>query len=505
MAERNPVDALEFVGANPEALTIDPHNTFYAGLLRRHLQLGNNVVFDPDFVLEADPDAYQKIVAELTIAAKLRKRAERVGSASWRIHTEDQEKLGLCELLTDIFKRIYRFRVALKSLIFNSNLKGFSTLRIFGEFENTMLRGDFGARRWWLPTNLVDVAKERWRINREQDINVEQGFPRYFWAVQDILTYDWYRLDAPGSIPGLRRLDYVWAKASEDETDLGYAHGLGRGLFHKWFMLTHNWIYAMDGAESWSKGKVVISHPNSLGGATIPGDSDLRAQRQAQELRDEVARAAAEQLSRHVLVLDSGQEFQVFARPESGHESVKWLIEKIDKELDEYILGVRAGENRKWDVDPEIINADKNTLEDAINDDLMRAVVLFNADNFRALGWEPQEVLECKWVMQRDNFYDPEQLGKNIQIALAAGVPVHRNDIYQGLGLTPVNPESEDAVWAPQPGQPVSGVNLRAPGEGVEDRSVDENGSPVPNPGSGAPSPGGPFSPSIGGDIQVTL
>jgi hypothetical protein len=506
--ERIPVEALSFPGAPSTALSPDMHNTFYANLLRRYLQYGNSIVFDPDYSLDAEPEIYSKIVNELSIASKLRKRSQRVVSAQWRIHTKDQEKLGLCDLLTDVFSRIQGFRRSLKALNYNSTLSGFSTLRIFGSFVTCKLDGDHKHRRWWIPTNLVDVSKQRWRINKEDPLNIERGFAPYFWSVQDVITYQWYRIDAPGAVPGLRRMDYVWAKASEDEYDLGYGHGLSRGIFHRWFMNSHAWIYAMDGAESWSKGKVVINNPNSLGGATIPGDSGLKAQKQAQQIRDDIAAAAAEQLSRHVLVLDSGQEFGVFARPESGHESVKWIIDQTGKDLDEYILGKRPNDNVTWDVDPEIVNGDKNILEEAINGDLMRAIISFNEPNFRALGWTSDQVKKCKFVMQRDGGYDPETIGKSIQIALAAGVPVHRDDVYKGLGLTPVNAGSPDAVWAPQPGQPVS-VDLRKPGEGPGDAPRDMVGGTKEggaSPNLGCPSPGGPYTPPPpGNNTRVTL
>ena len=493
LKERNPIGALEFENAPGHLLTHDQFNSIYAGTLHPYLHQGHTVVIDPDIALEADPEAYRKMVAEMAIAAKLRKRTLRVVSADWRVHSKDQRLLGLCGLLEDIYRKIRRFRVSLHALSYNSTLRGWSTSRIFGEFKECQLKGDFMARRWWLPTNLVDVAKQRWRIHKEDPILVEQGYDPYFWAIQDIVNFNWYRLDGPEAPPGLRRMDYVWAKSSEDEDDLGHGHGLGRGIFHKWFMGSHNWIYAMDGAESWSKGKIVISTPNSLGGGTIPGSIDLKGQRAQQAIRDETAQAAAKQLSKDVLVLDSGQEFQLFGRPESGHESVKWIIDQIDDEYSEYILGVRKGQNHTWDVDPEIVAADKHTLEDAINDDLMESILLYNEQNFRDLGWTLDDARECFWEMKRDSGLDPETKGKLIQIVLAAGAPVHRDDLYGGLGLTPVDPNSPDAVWAPQAGQAAPGsdvgTQLREPGQGVDDWQANPDGSPV-EPLS-APTPGG--------------
>lgn len=490
--DRNPVGALEFPDAPQELLTNDQFNSIYAGILQPYLHQGNGVILDPDFAIEADPEAYRKMVAELAIASKLRKRTLKVISAPWRVYSKDKALIGLCGLLEHIFHKIKRFRVALHSLTFNSNLKGMATSRIFGEFQDVKLKGDWQPRRWWLPTNMIDVGKQRWRIHKEDPERVRQGADPYFWAVQDIVNYNWYRIDDPNGPPGLRRQDYVWAKSSEDEDDLGYAHGLGRGIYHRWFMASHSWIYAMDGAESWSKGKIVISTPNSLGGGTIPGSLSMAGQRKQQAIRDATAQAAAKQLSKDVLVLDSGQEFQLFGRPESGHESVKWIIEKTDEDYDEYILGIKKGENKPWSVDPDIVGSDKNNLEDCINDDLFESIITNNEYNFYELGYTLDDVRECRWEMKRDSGLDPEQRGKSIQIVLAAGAPVHQDDLYGGLGLTPVDHDSPDAVWAPQAGQGAAqdmGVQVREPGQGVDDWQANPDGSPV-EPVS-APTPGG--------------
>ena len=66
--ERNPVGALEFPDAPSHLLTNDQFNSIYAGVLHPFLHQGNTTVIDPDIALEADPEAYRKMVADLTIA-----------------------------------------------------------------------------------------------------------------------------------------------------------------------------------------------------------------------------------------------------------------------------------------------------------------------------------------------------------------------------------------------------------------------------------------------------
>lgn len=500
----NVLSSLHFPDAPEEALAPDLYNTYYAGLLRSSVQYGNRIVIDPDAVLEMDPEAYQKMVAEITIAAKLRKRSLKTSSAGWQIHSESRHMDGVCQLLEGLVKKnLTGLKTSIYTLINKANLLGFGTARVFGDFRSFKARGDMFERRWWVPTNLVDVDKQRWRINQEDPLLIEKGWPQYFWAVQDILNYNWYRIDRPENPAGLRRCDYVWLKPSEEETDMGYGHGLGRGLLHKWFMLTHNWMYANDGAESWAKGKIVIRHPNTLGGASIPGSTGLSSQhRAAQQLRDDLAEAAAKQLSRHVLVIDKEQEYEVFGRPESGHESVKWIVEKVEEELEEFILGVKASANLPYDVDPDLVNHDKDLVEGALNSDFIPNLIRWNEPNLRELGWDTEDLIgECEFILSRDSGLDPETRGKSIQIVMAAGAPVHRADLYKGLGLTPVDESSPDAVWAPQAGQPMSGMGVvpRQPGEEVDGGPHDPvTGVSTSSGGVGAPSPGGAPIPQPG-------
>ncbi len=475
-------ESLSFPGAPHDLLARDQRNTFYASLIRRNFMLGSESILDPDIVLEQDPEAYGKMLAELGIASKLEKRAQRVSSAGWLFLTPDPGLEPLVPLFTRALSNIKGFYRARKALALNGALKGWATARIFGEFRNMHMPGDLMERRWWLPTRLVDVAKERWRVERETPQRIAEGHPKYYWTVQDIFDFMWYRVDDPFAPAGLRRMDYVWARKSDSEDDLTYSHGLGRALYHKWYMLSFAWIYALDGAESWSKGKVVMKTPNTFGGASLPGD--LQGQRKAQKIRDDLANAAAKQMSRHVLVLDSTQDFEVFGQPTSGHEAVQWIIEEIYEECSELILGVsRRDNNQKFDIDPDIVNDDKDMLETAINEDLVSAFVAFNTPNFLAMGYTPDDLRALKYSIKRDSGLDPEAVGKSLQIATSLGAPVHRDDIYEGLRLTKVERDDPNAIFAPPPGSPVSGTMQ-------EVTAPQPPPTPAPPAPPGAPGPG---------------
>lgn len=490
------LDALTFPGATDASILRGIHNTEYSAILRSYIMLGGSVVYDPDVALESDPDAYRKMVAEISIASKLQKRARRATSSGWQIHSTDVRFQGVCDLLEHILESASGFRTSLYTLLYKTILSGFGCARIHGDFSWRTFPGTFGPGVWWVPSKLNDVDKQRWRLHKEDPVNTAVGMPLWFWAIQDTLNYDWHRIDLPDAPSGLRRRDYIWAKSAEDEMDLGYGHGLARSLLHKWFMSTHAWMYAIDGAETWAKGKTVVKTPKTIGGTTIPGDSGLSdsIRRQAVE-RQKLADTFSQSLSRHVVVIDSDQEVEVLSRPNSGHESVKWIIENIEDDYSEMILGInpKLQMSRNIDIDPDIIESDQQLLETAINEDLIPNIVDYNAPRFQELGWDCEEIkANCRFVMARRNGMTPEQIGKNIQIVLAAGAPVHRADIYGLTGLRPVSPGSPDAIFQPQAGQPVS---MRPAGEGRSDWTPGADGGPQEK--TSAPSPGGAPIPQV--------
>lgn len=429
---------------------VDQRSSEYSSTLRNALLQGGLSVLDPDIVLDSDPEGYRKMLAETQILSKLEKRVRRSACADWLFTTTDVRHRPVLPIFMAAFQCIQGFTRARKSLLANTILKGWATARIEGEFVERMMPGDSQVRRWWVPTVLTDVAKQRWRVtdNRWGEEGCE---PNYEWAIQDVVTHRWYRMDVPGAPPGLRRIDYAWGRYWDTEEDIGYSHGIGRALFHKWYMGSHNWVYALDGAESWSKGKIVIKTPRTFGGQSLPGD--VKGQRSGEAIRQKLAVEARKQMARDILVIDSEQDFKVHGQPTSGFEATKWIADSIDDQYREAILGVLAKD--KEHVDPDVVNDDKETLDDAVAD-VVYAFIEWNWFNWLEMGLNPEELRSSvRYFTKRVSSTDPEALGKAMLIAQAMGVPVTKDDVYDGLALTKPQ-EEDDVALAPPPGSPMS-------------------------------------------------
>ncbi len=496
MTRTIPTEALGFGNADPSSLALDQISSEYAHRITPWLLRGRRYIIDPDAALEQDYEAYKKVNAEPIVASKIEKRAMRAVGADWSIVAEDPSMRGVASLVEHLLLKIRkRLPIALRTLSRKATLRGFATARINGCIQNVQLSGDYMPRHWWLPTELVDVGKERWRIHRVHEGHEDPTNPtaEWRWAIQDLYNFRWYYLDTPMAPVGLRRIDYVWAKSGEEEEDLGYGHGLMRAIYHKWYMLTHLCIYAMEGAEGWAYGKTVITTPPDIDFNVEPGANGTEGFSQRQRQHEELAKSFSNMLSRHVLVVQDRQTVTVLERPDSGHRSVMDMIERIDKEFNELILGRRTDLQTEIDVDPDILTFDRNVLELAM-DDLLEAVFVHNRFHFEALGWTLEELrLNIRFEIARRSALDTESAGKSLQIAQSLGLPVDRDDAYEKLSIKPVEPDSPNAVHAPQAGQPISGGHVRASGD---------EGAPAPT--EPAPAQEGVYAPPpVQNQIQV--
>lgn len=486
--QHNPASALGFSDVDEKHLALDQVSSEYAHRITPYLLRGRRYIEDPDIALEQDYESYRKVVTEPIIAAKLDKRAMRAVAADWSIVTDDPDMRGVADLIEHLLQTLKRsLPIKLRTLSRKASLRGFATARIDGAIKPLKLRNDYTERWWWVPEALTDVGKERWRIHRVVEGHEDPTNPtsEWRWAIQDLYDFRWYYIDTEDAPVGLRRTDYVWAKSGEDEEDLGYGHGLMRAIYHKWYMLTHLYLYGLEGAEGWAYGKTVIETPPTLDFSTAPGgDTEGFSERQRQF--EELAASMSNMLSRHVLVVQEGQKVTVLERPMSGHESVMDLIDRIDREFNELILGRRVDIQTEWEVDPDILAYDRAVIELAMGD-LLESIFVYNQANFEALGWSLDELrLNIRFELSRRSVLDTEKAGKALQIAQAVGLPIDRNDAYEKLSIKPVEHDSPNAVYAPQAGQPITGGNVRV--GGMERVGVPNEPAPA-NDGVWAPPP----------------
>lgn len=439
-------------------LSKDQRTTIYGNRIRANAFPTQFAVLDPDAALREDPEFYDKVYRELSIAAKLARRCRKTASAGWVItgkgDTPEVQKAK--DFLMWAYSHIKDFKRAQFELTYQGVMKGWGLARIDGRYETEQISGDDQERRWWVPTTLSDVSKERMRINERSDLEVAEGYSRYYWAMQDPITQRWHPLDFDGAPPGLRRIDYCWFHSQGAEDDVGYKHGLARYLVTRWYFLTFLWLYAVDAAESWGKGKVVVQSPQAQGGFKGGFPGDLRGGQKSQaQIKEELAAQVARQMARHVLVLSDQENYQVFGQPTSGSEAIMGPLQEAKKEIHEMILGVDYDSDQE--IDKSVVDFDMCNLESAM-DDLKWATYKWNRHNLLARGIPKWAFKYVTWSKKRDRETTPEQHGKVLMIAAALGAAIHKDDVYEGLGLTYVRPESPDALHLAPPGSPAKGL-----------------------------------------------
>lgn len=480
-------EALYFPKARRAEAAAVRHNSAYSSDLRSRLRYALDSLQDPDIVLEIDPEGYSKILRELGVYSKINRRAKKVASADWLFQVEnseneepeedtseamdqdmvvgpavpaaesdepseqDKEEDKLCRIFTKAFNYINDFPKARKLLSRDSTLKGLGLLRIFGKFIDMKMPGDTTKRRWWVPTKLQHVDKQRMRLILG---SIRKGTPdRIRWAVQDIFSLVWYFLK-PNNPPGLREEDYIWCHYDPEESSLGMGTGLGSPIHHKWWILTHLWIYAADGAERFAQGRMIFKVPRGSGGGADLASQDSNIQSNTTRKQTLITEWESA-MARHAFAVDDDQDYEFLQGPEKGHEILTSLIHEIKGELNECIFGDVEGK----EIDQDIINEDRDAIESAINQYLKRAFILNNGPNFEAMGYDLEELQGLIFFrIRRELSSDPEAMGRVLLQATALGMPLDADEAYDKLGLTRP-PGVPDVILVAPPGAPKAADN----------------------------------------------
>lgn len=439
-------------------LARDQRTSLYSHRIRHAAFPSQFAVLDPDPALLEDPDFYDKLYKELGISAKIYRRARKTSSASWSIHDslKTPETKAAAAWLKWCYSHIKNFNRAKKNLVAQGITRGWGIARISGRREKHCLQGPCNGLNFWVPTNLSSVSKERMRVNERSNHEVKQGLSRFYWTIQDTFSLRWHPLDFQGAPPGLRRHDYVWFRAEDDEDDLGYSHGLNRYLVKKWYKLVYLWSYAMAGAENWGNGKTIVKSPKIEGGPTLPGDLRGGAKNQG-SIKKRLADDIAASMSRHVVVISDKEQIDILGQPTSGHEAIMDPLKEIKHEVHELVCGtnVEMLEPGQDDIALEVVHDDMSELEDAL-EDLKWSTVKWNRSPLAAAGIPLEAFNHVRLQISRARNMTPKELGEAMMVVTALGGGIHGDDAYLRMGLTRPDPNDPNVLFAPPPGSPVS-------------------------------------------------
>ncbi|RMG33083.1 MAG: DUF935 family protein [Methanobacteriota archaeon] len=409
----------------------------YIRRLHQDLMLRFMEIVDPDYLLEQDENAYEKIQRDATIAALIRQMKHRTVGQRWFFSPSNDRGKDLVPYFTDLMAELGEDEI--QKFLFNLTeavLKGMALAKIEGEWKYLLIGNDTQYRWWWVPTRIIDIDKRRIRIIRDGN----ERTLRHFWAIYDIVKNEWVEIEDTSK--------YIWHFYDKVE-GFPMGRGLGGSLYYYWYAKTVLYELMLQGAERWAGGWVV-AYIDGLKRATQNAFKDRATQ---QKWIDELDKM----ISHGILVMPKGDDLRIEQGPTQGHsiimDSMKYLDESISLLLlssnlpminqgGSYALArVKADEQDSGPIQYNRISLAGSVTKYLVWNNIWRN----NLPNFRALGLG--HLRPPRFMLDNTKIYDPQKEISIVQQARNAGIPLKKQEVYERLGYTmPDGSESPDEL-----------------------------------------------------------
>lgn len=396
-------------------------------------------LYDLDYALAQDPDAWEKVRRDPIILQSVTYRVHQIAGTHWTIEPASdrpQDKL-VAEIIEQILKRIERFQEARMELA-----EGVITARTYQMIlggRDYLSLGDEGSHPqwWWIPGNLKDIDRRRVRFvpEREYDSVTKRNSKIHVKAeLFSIEREAWELLDHPEWLVKFVRYDR--------ENRTGYGEGLLNAIyFYSWakdVVLEEG----LKGLERWAQGIVT---------AKIDGLREASPAKNNATVRDEWLDVIHNMRSRHALVYDKADELDVKETTGTGHQMVTDFLHYFDDAITRLISGAllpmgggaNVGSNARSVSEAEtqesVIQFDRSLLDEVITRDLIGLTWRLNKSNFANLGLGDSHMPHFKTVQQR--IEDPEKAARVAQILLGIkGVTVVKSELMRKVGFSIATP-----------------------------------------------------------------
>jgi len=397
-------------------------------------------VNDPSFVLAEDVDLYAKVRRDPVFEHALMFRRQLAAGREWTVEpsSRDGRDRTLTRCLEHGLRELRGFtdaRVRLANAIF----LGSAYERVEGERRRLTIEG-VPDMVWWVPTRMRHVDRRRWRLYHDPGTAVTP--PR--WQFYSVERSDWEDV-TPEELGWFQRLVF-----DQTEDTLGYGRGLLESLFFYAAAKTDLLRSGLEAAERFGQGLITVAIDRLMQEDVGPNDTP---EARATAVRTSIAKSRKD----GVITYHKGDDVKPLSGLGEGWELIQALIDYIDNQVRTLVLGsnltssatsggsyalATAQENSQ----EALVQGNRESVSEALDEGLCRLWVRQNAGNLRALGLEGARHGKFALVHER-TASDPAAFASTVQILRAAGVPVRLRDVYQRTGLT--EPMPGDAVLGP--------------------------------------------------------
>lgn len=433
----------------------------YLQELRSIYGLGGVEIPDPDYALANDPAIYTKIERDPIIRHSLQHRTLSVIGQSWHLEppTDSSVDKAGAEVGEELIGRIVQFGESRRNLFHAGLLGGRGYSYVAGRRAATRIAGHRG--RWWVPRRLQHLDKRQFRFQaRRGERDETTGRTPVRQVLQVARLEEWNRWDdlTPSELRGLVRLTY-----NNRADRIGQGEGLGAALyvFFRAKGIAVRDLFAAN--EKWGRGGLTTVKVDPNREASKGKSNDVIVN----EYLDKIDKM----MSRHVLVMEKGDEIDVISPSNEGTQLILDTIEYIDKCITRLITGAlrptggdtETGARAQGEVEQEsqdvLVQADRQLLDDALTEHMVRCVWSLNRARLIELGLGDAAMPRFRTAVERRA--DPAAAIAVISQAVQAGIPLPKKEVYDRLGFT--QPAEGEDVFEGSPPTPIPGIGQPSP------------------------------------------
>jgi hypothetical protein len=396
------------------------------------------LMHDQSIALSKDPNVYEKMMLDATVAHLKGIRKHMVAGSRWQMEPASSRPIDkkAAQVMEKLFElKLRRFSQARFNLA-EGVFRGSSFARIKGQMSWINVFDDGIPRNFWVPTELVDVDRRRFdKVVHHRDRGMPTERLEVEWRMFDYAKNEWAVWEHPEW--------YVKNIYNDDEATLGYGRGLIDSMYFYWRAKEILFKMGLQGAERWALGFMVAKVDNARSAST--GKTN-------QSIVNSFISELEKQRSQHYFVMDKIDELEVLPGPGQGHEIVKHMLDYCDHQLRLLVLGsnlpteaTKGGSYGMAEIQQgtmdTLIKFDRNLMAEALSTDLVSLTWNLNRPALFSMGLAAAE--PPRFIILEEKINDPKLMAEVTEVLLRAGVTLKADETYELLGRTQPGPEDE--------------------------------------------------------------
>jgi len=420
-------------------------------------------IWDPSYALSEDPDIYWKVRLDAVVDGSIERRLHAIVGREWTWEpaSDSGPDKAAAEIMVELTQNVRAFDAARKNLA-EAEFHGSAFAYVNGSYQQTEI-WDETPRRWFVPTQLKDVDRRRIRAYAKE-VEGEDGTKRYETEWR-FATLKGFGRDVPIEHPEFL-IKHVYM---DQESSLGFGRGILDSLYFYYRAKAVVLKEGLSGLEKWSRGIVAVRVDGTRDADTGKPNTTV-----VTEWLDELEKMQ----SRHALVFDKADEFEVHDAPSSGANLVREFLDYLDKWIiirieGSYLPSGGSGEGGAFAqaqtqkrVQEESVAFSRDGLDESITRDFGSLVWRLNRAPMLEIDQTMARAKMPQFRTTDEQIEDPETNVRVAREALAAGINLKREEVYRRIGweMPAEGDEIVEGMKQPQlPGMP----GLDQPGGGL--------------------------------------